>query len=333
MSDVSNKNVLILGEITDEALDGKTLELLTLGKKLAVDLDEALGVVLMGDSLDPIAQDLAGFGPDNIYKVENSFLSRFNGEIWVDVLEGLITDLKPRIFLASQSYVGTEVVPRLAFRLDCELLTDCIDLKIDPDDASLIKTKAIYGGNVIATFKQKGATQLATVREKAFRPAELGAEQGKIMDFKPDIDESKVKIQSLEVVQEDVVALDKADVIIAGGRGIGSSEGFEALSNLVPLFKESFETVDVGASRPAIDSGWISSNRQIGLTGEKVAPEFYIAVGISGAIQHLAGMSKSKTVIAINNDEESNIFNFADHGVVGDYKDILPAFKKKWSEV
>ncbi|WP_300464165.1 electron transfer flavoprotein subunit alpha/FixB family protein [Desulfobacula sp.] len=333
MSKKSNKDVWIYGEVTDGELDVKTLELLTMGKKLAIDLDEELAIVLMGDNLDPVAQDLAGFGPDKIYKVESPLLNRFNGEIWVDVLEKLFKELKPRVFLASQSFVGIEVAPRLAFRLDCEIITDCIDLKIDPDDGSLIKTKAIYGGNVVATFKQKGATQMATVREKANKLAERGAELGKIIDIKPDIDESIVKIQSLEVVREDVVALNKADVIISGGRGIGGIEGFEELATLVPLFKESFANVIIGASRPAIDSGWISSNRQIGLTGEMVAPDFYIAVGISGAIQHIAGMSKSKTVVAINKDEDSNIFNLADYGVVGDYREILPAFKKKWGGV
>ena len=130
-----------------------------------------------------------------------------------------------------------------------------------------------------------------------------------------------------------MVSLDKADIIIAGGRGMGGIEGLKELEGLGNLFREFFENVEIGASRPAVDLGWVASNRQVGLTGEKVAPALYIAVGISGAIQHLVGIMRAEKIVAINNDSKSNIFTVADFGVVGDYKEILPAFKKKWEEM
>jgi len=333
MVESSNGKILIYGEITEGNLDIRTLELLSLGKKLASDIGGEFAVVLIGDKINQIAEGLAFFGPKKIYKLENPLLGTFKAEIWVEVLEKLCREIKPKIFLIPHSYIGMEVAPRLAFRLNTMLTTDCIDLKIDPKDGLLLRTKAIYGGNAISVFKHDGEPQLVTVREKVMKPAERMSAKGEVNDITPDIDESMVKIRLIERVREEIVELDKADVIISGGRGVGGIDGFKEIGKLRDLFKKYFDKVEIGASRPAVDSGWTSSNRQIGLTGEKVAPTLYIAVGISGAIQHLVGISKSKKIVAINSDEKSNIFNVTDYGVVGDYKKVLPAFMKEWEKL
>ena len=331
---MSNCPVMVCGEAGEGGeIHPITLELLGAGRKLADDLSTDLSAVLIGDKLGEIAEEVAFFEADKVYKLENPLLEDFKADLWVEALEKLCGEINPKVFLMGHTVTGMEIAPRLAFRLNTMLITDCIGLKIDREDGLLLCTKPVYGGNAIAVFKHKGEPQFATVRKKVMEPAERSSTKGEIIDFDPSIDESMVKIESIKIVKEEVVALDKAEVIISGGRGIGGIEGFKELDELANLFRESFEKVEVGCSRPAVDFGWIPSGRQIGLTGEKVSPALYIAVGISGATQHLAGIMRAKKIVAINSDPKSSIFNVADYGVVEDYKKVLPAFKKKWREL
>jgi electron transfer flavoprotein alpha subunit len=165
------------------------------------------------------------------------------------------------------------------------------------------------------------------------KPAERGASKGQMIDVSIDIDPSLLKVESIKMVKEETVALDKANVIIAGGRGMGGPEGFEDLENLANSFQQSFDEVMIGCSRPVVDSGWLPSSRQIGLSGAMVQPDLYVAIGISGAVQHLAGMARSRKIVAVNTDANSNIFAVADYGVVDDYKRVIPALKTKWEEL
>jgi electron transfer flavoprotein alpha subunit len=328
-----NSGVMICGEITEGTLDLKTLELLGIGKKLADDLGTELLAVVLGNNLAQIAEEISFFGATKVYKIEDPLLGNFKADLWVEALDKLCKQINPKILLMLHSAIGIDVAPRLAFRLNTLLTTDCIGLEIDPSDGLLLRTKPVYGGNAIAVFKAEGKPQFATVRKKAMKPAEQIFAKSEIIDIAPDIDESMVKIEFIKRVKEEAVELEKADVIISGGRGIGGIEGFKELEQLADLFKESFDKVEIGASRAAVDLGWVSSNRQVGLTGEKVSPTLYIAVGISGATQHLIGMVQSKKIVAINIDPKSNIFKVAEYGVVGDYKEVLPAFRKKWKEL
>ena len=326
------EDVLILGEIQEGALDAKILELISVGKKLAADLDVGLSVVFPGDAVSAAAEQAAAYGPDRVIKLEHPLLNGFNPELWLTSLEQVCRQFKPRVLLMSHGAVSMELGPRLAYRLNSRLTTDCIDLSIDTEDGRLLRTKAVSGGNAISVFKCSGEPQMATLRAKIFEPAEAVGVKGEMVDMIPEIDESRVHVESIEVVKEDVVSLDGARVVIAGGAGLGDEDGFELLEELVEALNKSFGRVMIGCSRVAVDKGWVSSDRQVGLTGSMISPEIYIAVGISGASHHLAGMIRSQKIIAINTDSGCNMFRVADYGVVEDYETVIPVLIERLEE-
>lgn len=325
--------ILLLVEAKEGLLDKTTLELIRGGSELAKDLGIDAAAVVVGNETSPLAESVASYGLKKIYKLEHPLLKGFQPEAWVGALEWLGRQITPRIFLISHSFVGKEVAPRLAFRLNTELTTDCLSLRIDPQDGLLIRTKPIYGGNAIAALKCAGLPQMVTVRKNAFEPMEKVTTQSDLVDMVPALDESIIKIKSLKTVKEEVVELDKANMVIAGGRGIVAKEDFEMLAALAQAMSKSQGKVMIGCSRPVVDKCWMSSDRQVGLTGSIITPDTYIAVGISGAIQHLVGMIRSKKIIAINTDPGCNMFKVADVGVVEDYKALIPALVKKLEEL
>jgi electron transfer flavoprotein alpha subunit len=325
--------VLILGEVKDAALDPRTLEMLGAGKQLTDVSGDKLSVLIIGDAIGDVAEAATAYHPDLVYKIEHPLLKGFNPDLWLSVLEQACAEIKPTMLLISHSFIGMELAPRLACRLGSRLTTDCIDLSIDPDDGRLLGTKPVSGGNAICVFKCVGQTQMVTVRGNVFAPAEAGRAGGAIAPINVNIDESMARLESLEVVAEDTVALDKANVVISGGAGLGDEDGFELLEELAETLGKSFGSVMIGCSRMAVDKGWISSDHQIGLTGTIIAPDIYVAVGISGAIHHLVGMVHSKKIIAINTDSSCNIFKVADYGIVEDFEQVVPALIRKLEEV
>jgi len=325
-------DVLILGEVKEGSLDIRTLELLGIGKKLAGDLGVGLSVMVMGETVSGVAEQAASYGPARVYKLEHPLLHGFKPDLWLASLEQACRKINPQIFLMSHGFIGMEVGPRLSYRLNTRLTTDCIDLSINPEDGLLLRTKPVSGGNAISVFKYPGEPQLATVRGKVFAPADAGDGRGEIVAMVPDIDESMIRVKSLEIVEEEVVALDKADVVVAGGAGLGEADGFEILRSLSETLGKSFGRAMIGCSRVAVDKGWISSDHQVGLTGSLISPDIYVAVGISGAIQHLVGMVHSKKIIAINTDPSCNMFKVADYGVVEAYEKLVPTLIEKLEE-
>ncbi|MGD0401214.1 MAG: electron transfer flavoprotein subunit alpha/FixB family protein [Syntrophobacteraceae bacterium] len=322
--------ILILVEAKDGVLDKKSLELIRGAKELAKDLGTGASAVVVGHETAQLAESAASFGLEKVYRLEHPLLEGFKPDAWVGALEWLCKQTAPRLILISHSFVGKEVAPRLAYRLNTELTTDCLALKIDPNDGLLIRTKPIYGGNAVAALKCEGLPQMVTVRKNAFEPAEQVTARSDIVDMVPGIDESILKVKSLKTVPEEVVELDKANVVISGGRGIVDKEDFEMLRALAAAMSKALgNVVMVGCSRPVVDKCWMSSDRQVGLTGTIIAPDTYVAVGISGAIQHLVGMIRSKKIVAINTDPGCSMFKVADYGVVADYKDLIPALVKK----
>ena len=326
-------DVLILGEVKEGSLGLKTLELLSAGKKLANDIGGRFSLLLMGADVSGAADEAVSYDPARVYRLEHPLLHGFKADLWVASLEQACREINPKILLMSHSHVGMELGPRVACRLDTRLITDCIDLSIDPEDGLLLRTKPVSGGNAISVFKGPGEPQLATVRGKVFAPAEPGEGNGEVVDIKAEIDESMIRVESLEIVREEIVALDKADVVVAGGAGLDGEEGFELLEELREALNKSFGSVMIGCSRVAVDKGWISSDHQVGLTGTMISPDIYVAVGISGAIQHLVGMVHSKKIIAINTDPACNMFKVADYGVVEDYEEIIPALVEKLEDL
>jgi electron transfer flavoprotein alpha subunit len=205
-----------------------------------------------------------------------------------------------------------------------------VDLKVDGNGV-LLRYKPVFGGNAIAVIRCEETPQMVTVRPKCFEAAERNTQRGEIIDFQVEVKETKLKV--MEVVKQEPVKLDKAEAIISGGRGLGDRDGFALLKELAEVLRTfKFRKVEIAGSRPAVDAGWIEKNRQVGLTGVKVSPELYVAVGISGAMQHIAGITKAKKIVAINTDPKAPIFNFADYGVVGDYKKVVPAIIRKLRE-
>jgi len=324
--------LLLLVESKEGQLDRMTFELIRAGSDLAKDLGIEASAVVAGHETGPLAESVASYGLKKVYRLEHPLLQGFQPDAWVGALEWLCKEISPGIFLISHSFVGKEVAPRLACRLNTQLTTDCTGLKADPRDGLLIRSKPIYGGNAIAVLKCEGVPQMVTLRKNSFEPAEKGATQSEMVPMVPGLDESIIKVKSLKTVQEEVVELDKASVVISGGRGIAEKEDFEVLGVLARAMSKTHGNVMIGCSRPVVDKGWVSSDHQVGLTGSMIAPDIYVAVGISGAIQHLVGMIRSKRIIAINTDAGCNMFKVSDYGVVGDYKEILPALVKKLEE-
>ncbi len=325
--------VLILGEIKAGSLDTRTLELLGAGKKLAGETGGEFSLLLMGADISGVADQALPYGPARVYKMEHPLLAGFTPDLWVAALEQACRKINPKVLLMSHSFVGMEVAPRLSARLNSRLTTDCIELAMDPEDGLLLRTKPVSGGNAISVFKFQGEPQLATVRGKVFPAPEPSEATGEIRAITPDLDDSMIKVASLEIVKEDSVALDKASVVVSGGAGLGEEEGFELLEELAEALGNSFDNVMIGCSRVAVDKGWISSDHQVGLTGTMIAPDIYIAVGISGAIQHLVGMVHAKKIIAINTDKSCNMFKVADYGIVEDYEEVIPALIEKLEEL
>ena len=325
-------DVLILVEMKEGALDKKTLELIRGGIGLAKDLGTGTSAVVVGHETAAPAEAVAGYGLDKVYRLEHPLLKDFQPDAWVAALEWLCRQVAPKIVLISHAFVGREVAPRLAYRLNTGLTTDCTGLKIDPADKGLIRTKPIYGGNAVAILKTEGSPQIATVRKGAFEPAEPSAAKSETVVMAPVIDGSAVKVKSLKTVAQEVVELEKASMVISGGRGIQAKEDFDLLIALAKAMSKTHGNVMVGCSRPVVDKCWLSSDHQVGLTGSMIAPDAYVAIVISGAVQHLVGMIRSKKIIAINTDLGCNMFKVADFGVVADYKEILPALIKKLEE-
>ncbi len=322
------KGVLVVAETVNGALAPISAELLGCGRKLADKLGEPLSAAVLGAGIAAPARDAVALGADTVYAVDDAALANYQTESFLEVLDLLAKETSPRVLLLGHTPIGRDLAPRLAFRLGTGLATDCIDLQIDPANKSLLQTRPVYGGNALATFViDKTFPQMSTIRSKAFSPAQPNPSRpGNVVAYAAKIDPAKVRAKFVKKVKEEVagVKLEDAKVIVTGGRGMGGADAFKQLEVLAKLLGGA-----VGSTRPPCDNGWVPTTMQVGLTGKIVAPELYIAIAVSGASQHLAGCSGAKNIVAINKDPEANIFKAACFGVVGDYKQILPAFTEK----
>ncbi|MBI2851390.1 MAG: electron transfer flavoprotein subunit alpha/FixB family protein [Chloroflexi bacterium] len=326
-----SKGVLVHAEIADGKLCAIATEMLGCGRKLASALGQELAAVLIGSGVSNNAQEAIAFGADKVYVIDDPTLADYRTDAYVSVMEKLAKQVTPQVILLGQTSTGRDLAPRLAFRLNTAATLDCIALDIDPSSKRLLQTKPVYGGNAQAVFTCDTDPQIATVRSKAMSALPQDASRkGEVITIAAGLDASAIRTTVLNKVKEQVagIKLEDASVVVSGGRGIGGAEGFKQLAELAQALKGA-----IGASRPACDSGWVSDACQVGLTGKLVAPDIYIAVGISGSSQHLAGCTGAKTIIAFNKDPDANIFKVAHYGVVGDWKVTLPAFTKKVKEL
>jgi electron transfer flavoprotein alpha subunit len=266
-----------------------------------------------------------------VYIIHDPLVRDYTNDAYVAALERLNSRIAPEIMLFGHTNLSMDLAPRLAFRLETAVTLDCIDLSIDPGTKRLLKTKPVYGGNAVAVYSGEGRPQMATVRAKVFDPpGRDDARSGEIIPFDPTLDRAAIRQRVIKRVKEEVsgVRLEEAGFIVCGGRGMGSAEAFELLVDLARLFNGA-----MGATRPPCDLGWVPSHLLIGLTGKLVTPDVYVGVALSGSSQHMAGMSGSKHIIAINKDPDANIYGIAQYGVVGDYKRVIPAFIEKCREL
>lgn len=302
-------------------------ELLSEGRVLADKRGVGLSAVLLGHGLtDAAVRELISYGADVVYAVDDPRLARFSDEAYGNVLVELIRRKKPEVFLAGATTIGRSVVPRVAACLRTGLTADCTELGVS-EEGLLLQTRPAFGGNVMATIVcPHRRPQMATVRPKVMKPVKKPGHQGRVEYPKLPDECLNMRVEVLEVIPEkdETAKLTEADVIISGGRGLRKGENFAIIEELAQMVKAA-----VGASRGAVDEGWIAPSHQVGQTGRTVAPTLYMAVGIAGAIQHVVGMQGSGIIVAVNRDPMAPIFDIATYGVVADLFEFVPAFVRK----
>ena len=314
--------VWTLAEVRDGRVHPVSRELLAWGRELADALSAPLASVVIGSGIAEEAATLAASGADKIYVADAPQFEHFKSDIVAAALAELIDRYMPTILIASATTQGRTVMPMLSARLGCGLTADCTELSIEPETKRLIQTRPAIGGNVMADIKTKGRDpQMCTVRPKSKRPLPLDAGRtGEIVTFVPKEEALKSMMNFIGFEAEKSVGLpiQEAEIIVAGGKGMKNAKNFAKLAELAELLGGT-----VGASRMAVDLGWAPYSAQVGLSGKSVTPRLYLAFGISGAVQHIAGMSGAETIVAVNHDPEAPIFRVADLAVQGEAMDVL----------
>jgi len=323
------KGVWVFAEQRSGVVASVSYELLGVGRKLADELSVELAAVLFGASEEE-AEELIRWGADKVYFCGDQIFSRFNDEPYAQLLSSLITTHKPEIVLAGATPIGRSFIPRVAAKLGTGLTADCTSLSIDKETRNLLQVRPAFGGNIMATILcPHTRPQMATVRPRVMKRGEYNkSKKGEILHIETGNISCRTKvIDSIREATDIAVNLQEANIIVAGGRGMGGAKNFELLKELAELLGGV-----VGASRAAVDEGWISYRHQIGQTGKTVCPKIYFACGISGAVQHLVGMQSSDIIVAINKNPEAPIFNVATYGIVGDVHEIVPLLIRKIKE-
>jgi electron transfer flavoprotein alpha subunit len=326
---MSYKNVWILGEQEDGRVKLVTHELLKRGRALADKRQAELVAVMLGEKIDrDDLQKLFHYGADKIILVENPTLQHFLPEPYVNTIYHLIRKYAPEIMIASATTTGRTVMPAVATKCPTGLTADCTELDIDAETGNLIQTRPAIGGNILATIKTPAhRPQIATVRPHSNKPLEPDpSRSGDIIYETVDDSLLKSRIRRLEFRKntEEGVNIQDAEIIIAGGKGFKKIENFQMVYEIANLLKGA-----VGASRDAVDLGWATYPQQIGLSGKTVSPKFYLAVAISGSVQHLAGIKTAENIVAINSDPDAQIFQVANYGIVADLFEAMPLLIEK----
>ena len=314
--------ILILGELNhDKALDPVTGELIAAARQIGDDID----VALLGTDLEGTAREAIALGASVVHTVEDPALDGPEIDHKVVALTEVCKQIAPDVVLVGKTQDGREIAPRVAFRLGAGLAQDCIRVGVDSQTGRVVATRPVYGGSAMAavTFPGDGP-QVAVMRGRAYEaPMPDATRTGDVVPIAVDLAASPNRVRNIRTVAQasEGVRLEDADIVVAGGRGLGGPEPFELIEQLADALGGA-----MGASRAACDAGWIDHSYQVGLTGRTIAPNVYITVGISGASQHMAGCSGAKHIVAVNKDREANIFKDASYGVVGDWEAVIPSF-------
>ncbi|QOX63149.1 electron transfer flavoprotein subunit alpha [Anoxybacterium hadale] len=347
------KNIWVYAEQRKGKIMNVALELIGEGRRLSREISDEAKVcaLIVGNNVEALAKECFEYGADSVYMIEDPLLENYTTDGYTKVIVDAVKEHKPEIVIYGATHIGRDLAPRVAARLNTGLTADCtrLDIKVssymdyaiknttldvstlDPnsDDKGLKQTRPAFGGNLMATIIcPKTRPQMSTVRPGVMQKRERQAgATGELIKVKPAIAKSDIKIEILDIVKsaKEIVSLTDAEIICSGGRGLGDSSGFE----LIKKFADKVGGV-VGSSRAAVDAGWIDHSHQVGQTGTTVKPKIYFACGISGAIQHLAGMQTSDIIVAINKDPDAPIFEVADYGIVGDLYKVIPQIIEQW---
>ena len=317
--------VLVFGEATESGqLHPVTAELIGAAKHLG----GPVTVALLGSGVEALGQQAAGYGAQKVIVVDDPILKDYQGDAYLPAATRIAKETDPSVILLGQTMIGRDLAPRLAQRLNTAVAMDCVALEANGD--KLIAERAAYGGAARARYSFNSTPQIATVRVKALEPAEATGATGEIVKQDAGVTAADVRTKITGRRKEEAtgVRLEDAKVVVSGGRGLGGPEGFQPLEELAQILGGA-----VGASRAVCDLGWCPVAAQVGLTGKVVTPDLYIAVGISGASQHMAGISSVKNIVSINKDADASIFKASRYAVVGDWKEVVPAFTKRVKEL
>lgn len=326
-----SKNVFVIAEQRDGKIMKVSYELIGKARELANDLGQDVAAVLMGSGVEAVAGDLAKAGADRVIVVDDPMLAEYVTEPYAKAVTAVIKANDPEIVLFGASSIGRDLAPRVSARIHTGLTADCTKLEIDPETKLLNMTRPAFGGNIMATILcADHRPQMATVRPGVMQALEACDKVGTVEKFAVEFTPADMNVEICEIVKTDKKAVDITDakILVAGGRGLGSAEGFAPLKELADVLGG-----EVAASRAAVDSGWIEKDRQVGQTGKTVRPDLYVACGISGAIQHAAGMEESEFIVAINKEESAPIFGICDLGIVGDLNKIVPKLTEALKKV
>jgi electron transfer flavoprotein alpha subunit len=322
------KGVWVFAEQRDGHLQKVSLELVGKGREIADKLGEELTAVLIGYNVEELADILIKHGADRVLLVDNILLKEYTTDGYTKALYQLISERKPEILVIGATYIGRDLGPRVAVRVHTGLTADCTGLDIDKETNNLLMTRPAFGGNLMATIECANyRPQMSTVRPGVFKvPCIIEAKSGKVETVEVVVKEDDIRTKVEEIVKslKDKFDITEAEIIVSGGRGLGNKEGFVLIKELADVLGGV-----VGGSRAAVDSGWIGKDHQVGQTGKTVRPKLYVACGISGAIQHLAGMQESDYIIAINKNADASIMGTADLAVVGDLYKVIPELIKQ----
>ena len=317
------KGVFVFVQQMDGMITGVSFELIGKAKELAKDLDTNVTAVLVGDRIKGLAVELAEYGADRVIVVDDPALKEYTTEPYTLAMDCVIRAFNPEVVLYGATSIGRDLAPRVSARVKTGLTADCTKLEVDQETKNLRMTRPAFGGNLMATILcPEHRPQMATVRPGVMKKAKRNPEaKAEIIEYKPVFEKNHNYVEVMEVIKKETNKIDIQDakILVSGGRGVGSKENFELLQELADAIKGT-----VSSSRASVDANWVEKDRQVGQTGKTVRPDVYFAIGISGAIQHLAGMQESDYIIAINKDETAPIFDVADYGVVGDLNKILP---------
>ncbi len=322
------KGIWALSEVREGKIHPVSYELLAWGRGLADNLGVELSSVIIGHNIEDKVKELISRGADKVYLVDNPSLEHFRADPYSKILTALVEEYRPEVFIASATTMGRTVMPICAVKLEAGLTADCTGLEIDLDERLLIQTRPAVGGNIMATIKTPDMRpQMSTVRPKSKRPLPIDSSRtGEVIlkEFKGEYLDSRVKRIDFQREESVGAPIQDAEIIVAFGKGLKDAKNLGLIEELAELLGGS-----IGASRSAIDLGWISYSHQVGLSGKTVSPGLYIACGISGAVQHLAGISSAETILAVNTDPDANIFGVADYGIVGDLFEVVPLLIEK----